>query len=154
MKNLWQLGIYAEFQDSEFAHRVPHEILRLERIKMKFHTLPLLLALSLFATGCTRVVKEPATIFMQKLRFCLSLGRSESARAPLRAHTLPLLLALSLFATGCTRVVKEPVYIPQKCAIDMPLRPTPHTDTAINVRNVLIYTEQLERDLRFCIRGE
>lgn len=105
MKNLWQLGIYAEFQDSEFAHRVPHEILRLERIKMKF-------------------------------------------------HTLPLLLALSLFATGCTRVVKEPVYIPQKCAIDMPLRPTPHTDTAINVRNVLIYTEQLERDLRFCIRGE
>ena len=121
---------------------------------MRLYNALLLVSITILSTGCTRVVKEPATIFMQKLRFCLSLGRSESARAPLRAHTLPLLLALSLFATGCTRVVKEPVYIPQKCAIDMPIRPTPHTDTAINVRNVLIYTEQLERDLRFCIRGE
>ena len=39
MKNLWQLGIYAEFQDSEFAHRVPHEILRLEMKNWGFTSL-------------------------------------------------------------------------------------------------------------------
>lgn len=72
----------------------------------------------------------------------------------MRLYNALLLVSITILSTGCTRVVKEPVYIPQKCAIDMPIRPTPHTDTAINVRNVLIYTEQLERDLRFCIRGE
>ena len=39
MKNLWQLGIYAEFQDSEFAHKVPHEILRLEMKNWGFTSL-------------------------------------------------------------------------------------------------------------------
>ncbi len=72
----------------------------------------------------------------------------------LKMHILPLLVALALFATGCTRVIKEPVYIPQKCSIDMPARPAPKASSVENVRAILIYTEQLERDLRFCTRGK
>ena len=68
--------------------------------------------------------------------------------------TLPLLAFMVLFGTGCTRIVKEPVYIPQKCAITMPTRPYPTTSTTHNLKNILIYTEQLERDLRFCTNGE
>ena len=64
--------------------------------------------------------------------------------------TLPLLVALVFLISGCTRIVKEPVYIPQKCAITMPTRPYPTTRTTHNLKNILIYTEQLERDLRFC----
>ncbi|WP_104760556.1 hypothetical protein [Helicobacter cetorum] len=63
--------------------------------------------------------------------------------------SLTTLLALS----GCYRVYK-PVYIPTKCEIEMPKRPElTHTEIDKNLEALLVYTETLEKDLQFCIKG-
>ncbi|AFI03323.1 hypothetical protein [Helicobacter cetorum] len=63
--------------------------------------------------------------------------------------SLTALLALS----GCYRVYK-PVYIPTKCEIEMPKRPElAHTEIDKNLEALLVYTETLEKDLEFCIKG-
>ncbi|RDU51259.1 hypothetical protein CQA49_09805 [Helicobacter sp. MIT 00-7814] len=72
----------------------------------------------------------------------------------MKIQLAPLFL-IPFFISGCfTRIVKEPVYIPTKCEISMPLRPNFHSNTAQNVKDLLIYTQELENDLRFCINGE
>ncbi|WP_104747752.1 hypothetical protein [Helicobacter cetorum] len=61
---------------------------------------------------------------------------------------------LTLFAlSGCYRVYK-PVYIPTKCEIEMPTRPAlSSTEISENMKALLVYTETLEKDLQFCIKG-
>ncbi|CRF47923.1 hypothetical protein HHE02_12240 [Helicobacter heilmannii] len=55
---------------------------------------------------------------------------------------------------GCTRVYK-PVYIPTKCNIPKLERPALNSPSlSANIRALLIYTEALEQDVRFCIEGQ
>ena len=68
-----------------------------------------------------------------------------------RILLIEMLIAMVFFGVGCTRIVKEPVYIPTKCNVKPPNRPYPTTNTMKNLKNILIYTENLERDLNFCI---
>ncbi|AFI05670.1 hypothetical protein [Helicobacter cetorum] len=64
-----------------------------------------------------------------------------------------LALAILFILSGCYRVYK-PIYIPTKCEIEMPTRPTlSSTEISENMKALLIYTETLEKDLQFCIKG-
>ncbi|TSA78781.1 hypothetical protein [Helicobacter mehlei] len=65
---------------------------------------------------------------------------------------LTSLLGLSLCA--CTpRVIYKDVYIPTKCKVIKPTRPPSSLNTLDYLKALLIYTEQLERDLDFCTKG-
>lgn len=62
---------------------------------------------------------------------------------------------ISLIFMGCAQVVvKEvPVPTPVKCQIELKPRPIQRCISPEYLREVLIYTEELERDLKFCIEG-
>lgn len=61
-----------------------------------------------------------------------------------------LLIALS----GCSeKVVFKEVLVPQKCSVSVKNRPLYTQDILNDTRNLLIYTELLECDLKAC-RGE
>ncbi|WP_455939714.1 hypothetical protein [Helicobacter fennelliae] len=66
---------------------------------------------------------------------------------------LGLFIALGFFS-GCVRIVKEAVYVPTKCEINPPKMPIPTSDIIENQKRVLIYTEELESGLNFCVKGE
>ncbi|WP_163531771.1 hypothetical protein [Helicobacter suis] len=62
-------------------------------------------------------------------------------------------LACSLLLTACTpRVIYQKVYIPTKCNIIKPERPPAHLDYLSYLKELLIYTERLEKDLEFCTK--
>ncbi|WP_382262487.1 hypothetical protein [Helicobacter baculiformis] len=53
--------------------------------------------------------------------------------------------------SGCApRVVYKNVYVPTRCNLPMPARPHQDLGTLEYLKALLIYTESLERDLRFC----
>lgn len=58
-----------------------------------------------------------------------------------------------LFFSGCSqKVVKEAVYIPTKANLEIkPLKPRTN-NPAQDVINILEYTNQLERDVKFLVR--
>lgn len=58
---------------------------------------------------------------------------------------------------GCapqTRVVYKDVYIPIKCDASLPDKPAQTRDLARDLANILIYTEILERNLRYCMNSD
>nr|WP_163555449.1 hypothetical protein [Helicobacter suis] len=60
---------------------------------------------------------------------------------------------LTLLLTACTpRVVYQKVYIPTKCNIIKPERSPTHLDYLSYLKELLIYTERLEKDLEFCTK--
>lgn len=64
---------------------------------------------------------------------------------------LPCFLAF----TACSSVVEyKRVEIPIKCDISLPKAPKVVNSIVEDYPNILKYTEQLERDLIFCIEGE
>lgn len=64
-----------------------------------------------------------------------------------------LLTLATLLLVGCS--TKEPVaYMPVRCDIHMPNKPTRTHDTFTDIQNILVYTESLEQALLFCIYGE
>lgn len=73
---------------------------------------------------------------------------------------LTFLLVLSLFATaflskGCAQpdVVYKEVKVPIKCDVKERKKPKQNSNVVLYLKELLIYTEGLERDLAFC-RGE
>ncbi|WP_240329635.1 hypothetical protein [Helicobacter suis] len=65
----------------------------------------------------------------------------------------PLTLPLILLLTACTpRIVYQKVYIPTKCNIIKPERPPKSLHFVDYLKELLIYTERLEKDLEFCTR--
>ncbi len=62
------------------------------------------------------------------------------------------LLPLSLLC-GCARVEYVEVLVPQKCNVAKRERPKQSFDMGKDVKNVLIYTQMLEVDIKKC-RGE
>lgn len=68
---------------------------------------------------------------------------------------IPVVTALfALLLSACApRVIYKDVYIPTKCRVLKPTRPPKSLNTLDYLKALLIYTEQLERDLDFCIEG-
>ena len=72
--------------------------------------------------------------------------------------SIPIIFVL-FFTIGCTpKMVTVPieVYIPVKCKVEKLERPdlNKKAKTSDKVKELLIYIEELERDLKFCREGE
>ncbi len=54
------------------------------------------------------------------------------------------------FSACAKKIIYRDVKIPIKCDIEMPTRPSEHLEALEYLRALLIYTETLENDLKFC----
>ncbi len=56
------------------------------------------------------------------------------------------------FSACAKRMIYHEVKVPIKCDIEIPSRPSEHLETLEYLRALLIYTETLENDLKFCTK--
>ncbi len=56
------------------------------------------------------------------------------------------------FSACAKKVIYREVKVPIKCDIEMPTRPSEHLEALEYLRELLIYTETLENDLKFCTK--
>ncbi|WP_341848112.1 hypothetical protein [Helicobacter pylori] len=56
------------------------------------------------------------------------------------------------FNACAKKVIYHEVKVPIKCDIELPTRPSEHLETLEYLRALLIYTETLENDLKFCTK--
>ncbi|MGL2423737.1 hypothetical protein ACOWLX_05660 [Helicobacter pylori] len=64
-----------------------------------------------------------------------------------------LAFCFSVCFSACTKkIVYQEVKVPVKCDIEIPSRPSEHLETLEYLRALLIYTEMLENDLKFCTK--
>ncbi|GAA7288635.1 hypothetical protein ID0561_06900 [Helicobacter pylori] len=62
-----------------------------------------------------------------------------------------LAFVISVSFSACAkRVIYQEVKVPIKCDIEIPSRPSAHLEALEYLRALLIYTETLENDLKFC----
>lgn len=70
---------------------------------------------------------------------------------------MKLLFLACVFSVSFSACVKKVVYrevkVPIKCNIEMPTRPREHLEALEYLRALLIYTENLENDLKFCTKN-
>ncbi|MFP6257953.1 hypothetical protein ACLGDM_00070 [Helicobacter pylori] len=57
------------------------------------------------------------------------------------------------FSACAKKIIYQEVKVPIKCDIEMPSRPSEHLETLEYLRALLIYTETLENDLKFCTKN-
>ncbi|WP_387304518.1 hypothetical protein [Helicobacter pylori] len=57
------------------------------------------------------------------------------------------------FNACAKRVIYQEVKVPIKCDIELPSRPSAHLEALEYLRALLIYTETLENDLKFCTKN-
>ncbi|RVZ36367.1 hypothetical protein EC545_07725 [Helicobacter pylori] len=58
-----------------------------------------------------------------------------------------------VFSACAKRIIYQEVKVPIKCDIEIPTRPSEHLETLEYLRALLIYTETLENDLKFCTKN-
>ncbi|GAA7454633.1 hypothetical protein HpBHB18_09780 [Helicobacter pylori] len=64
-----------------------------------------------------------------------------------------LVLVFSVCFNACAKkVIYHEVKVPIKCDIEMPSRPSEHLEALEYLQALLIYTETLENDLKFCTK--
>ncbi|MGL2858265.1 hypothetical protein ACQKAM_02905 [Helicobacter pylori] len=64
-----------------------------------------------------------------------------------------LAFCFSAFFSACAKkIIYQQVKVPIKCDIEIPTRPIEHLETLEYLRALLIYTETLENDLKFCTK--
>ncbi|ANT42917.1 hypothetical protein JT135_04995 [Helicobacter pylori] len=56
------------------------------------------------------------------------------------------------FSACAKKIIYREVKVPTKCDIELPSRPSEHLETLEYLRALLIYTETLENDLKFCTK--
>ncbi|WQR65296.1 hypothetical protein KVD00_02925 [Helicobacter pylori] len=56
------------------------------------------------------------------------------------------------FSACAKRVIYQEVKVPIKCDIEIPTRPSEHLEALEYLKALLIYTEMLENDLKFCTK--
>ncbi len=56
------------------------------------------------------------------------------------------------FNACAKKIIYREVKVPIKCDIEMPTRPSEHLEALEYLRALLIYTETLENDLKFCTK--
>ncbi|MEJ8618491.1 hypothetical protein MMN25_05990 [Helicobacter pylori] len=54
------------------------------------------------------------------------------------------------FSACAKKIIYREVKVPIKCNIEIPTRPSAHLEALEYLRALLIYTETLENDLKFC----
>ncbi|GAA7376230.1 hypothetical protein BD0135_14630 [Helicobacter pylori] len=65
-----------------------------------------------------------------------------------------LVCVISVSFSACAkRVIYKEVKVPIKCNIEIPTRPSAHLEALEYLRALLIYTETLENDLKFCTKS-
>ncbi|WQV84987.1 hypothetical protein KVK67_00955 [Helicobacter pylori] len=65
-----------------------------------------------------------------------------------------LAFVLTMSFNACAKkVVYREVKVPIKCDIEMPTRPSAHLEALDYLKELLIYTETLENDLKFCSKN-
>ncbi|MGN8368032.1 hypothetical protein ACR9J1_06885 [Helicobacter pylori] len=65
-----------------------------------------------------------------------------------------LAFVVSVSFNACAkRVIYHEVKVPIKCDIQLPSRPTEHLEALEYLKALLIYTETLENDLKFCTKN-
>ncbi|ANT43163.1 hypothetical protein [Helicobacter phage PtB89G] len=57
------------------------------------------------------------------------------------------------FSACAKKIVYQEVKVPVKCDIEIPSRPSEHLEALEYLRALLIYTETLENDLKFCTKN-
>ncbi|WQR79225.1 hypothetical protein KVD17_01205 [Helicobacter pylori] len=69
---------------------------------------------------------------------------------------MKLLFLAGVFCVSFNACAKKVIYhevkVPIKCDIEMPSRPSEHLEALEYLRALLIYTETLENDLKFCTK--
>ncbi|UOR37127.1 hypothetical protein MPF94_04055 [Helicobacter pylori] len=69
---------------------------------------------------------------------------------------MKLLFLACVFGVSLTACAKKVFYrevkVPIKCNIETPARPSEHLEALEYLRALLIYTEMLENDLKFCTK--
>ncbi|QDY61428.1 hypothetical protein CV728_08265 [Helicobacter pylori] len=64
-----------------------------------------------------------------------------------------LAVVVSVSFNACAKkVIHRDVKVPVKCDIELPSRPSEHLEALEYLRALLIYTETLENDLKFCTK--
>ncbi|WP_187834661.1 hypothetical protein [Helicobacter pylori] len=58
-----------------------------------------------------------------------------------------------LFSACAKKVIYHEVKVPIKCDIQLPSRPNEHLEALEYLKALLIYTETLENDLKFCTKN-
>lgn len=68
---------------------------------------------------------------------------------------LVIVVLFIIFLTACAepKVIFKEVKVPVKCDVKERARPAKNSNAVLYLKEILIYTEGLERDLAFC-RGE
>ncbi len=65
-----------------------------------------------------------------------------------------LAFVISISFNACAkRIIYQEVKVPIKCDIELPSRPSEHLEALEYLRALLIYTETLENDLKFCAKN-
>ncbi|WP_367691045.1 hypothetical protein [Helicobacter pylori] len=65
-----------------------------------------------------------------------------------------LAFVVSVSFNACAKkVIYQEVKVPIKCDIETPSRPSEHLEALEYLRALLIYTETLENDLKFCTKN-
>ncbi|MCQ2716769.1 hypothetical protein JT056_07590 [Helicobacter pylori] len=59
----------------------------------------------------------------------------------------------AIFSACAKKIVYQEVKVPIKCDIEIPTRPSEHLEALEYLRALLIYTETLENDLKFCTKN-
>ncbi|WP_121098076.1 hypothetical protein [Helicobacter pylori] len=65
-----------------------------------------------------------------------------------------LAFVFSVIFNACAseKIIYHEVKVPIKCDIEIPTRPSEHLEALEYLRALLIYTETLENDLKFCTK--
>ncbi|WQW76522.1 hypothetical protein KVK54_07435 [Helicobacter pylori] len=65
-----------------------------------------------------------------------------------------LACVISVSFNACAkRIIYQEVKVPIKCDIQLPSRPNEHLEALEYLKALLIYTETLENDLKFCTKN-
>ncbi|WP_120861371.1 hypothetical protein [Helicobacter pylori] len=70
----------------------------------------------------------------------------------MKLYFLAFVLIVS-FSACAKKVIYKEVKVPIKCDIIIPTRPSEHLEALEYLRALLIYTETLENDLKFCTKN-
>ncbi|MFP6052474.1 hypothetical protein ACLF9H_03435 [Helicobacter pylori] len=64
-----------------------------------------------------------------------------------------LACVISVSFNACAKkIIYREVKVPVKCDIEIPIRPSAHLEVLEYLKALLIYTETLENDLKFCTK--
>ncbi|EQL73348.1 hypothetical protein [Helicobacter pylori] len=70
----------------------------------------------------------------------------------MKLYFLALVFSVS-FSACAKKVIYHEVKVPIKCDIEIPTRPSEHLESLEYLRALLIYTETLENDFKFCTKN-